>query len=163
MDFSSFASFALLDGFQVPLPVTLACACVCSYLIGQLAFAKPAVDSTGVAAADAERTKRLLDRLAHEIANFREDLVAHEASLDEFKRKLSPEDHDELSPDQFTEDAQRALRAMQRLADEMPQAFDSIRQSTSSAVDALRTEFIQRVEEIANEPKTTAESVASSQ
>ncbi len=155
-----FLAFAFLDGFQIPLPITLACACVCSYLIGQLAFAKPAVNAVGIATADTERAKRLIDRLAHDIENFREDLIAHEASLDEFKRKLSPAEHDEPSPDQFSEDAQRALRAMQRLADEIPQAFDSIRQSTSSAVDALKTEFMQRVEETADEPQTATQPVA---
>ena len=34
--------FGFLEGFQIPLPITLACACVCSYLVGQLPFAKTA-------------------------------------------------------------------------------------------------------------------------
>jgi phage shock protein A len=157
MDFSS---FAFLDGFQIPLPVTLACACVCSYLIGQLPFARPAIDAPGLVTGDTERAKRLLDRLNHELENFRDDLAAHESSLDEFKRSLSPERQDRPSADQFTEDALRALRAMQRLADEMPIAFDSIRQTTSSAVDALRTEFRQHDEEVADGPQTVAERVA---
>lgn len=88
-----------------------------------------------------DRAKRLIDRLAGELEVFRNDLAVHEACLQDFKHELRQATDSESPAEQFDESARQAMRAMERLADELPQSFDSIRQKTASTVEALLSDL----------------------
>jgi diguanylate cyclase (GGDEF)-like protein len=108
-----------LSSLQVPWPITLGCACVCSYLVGRITL-KPSApteeDNDGVC-----RMSSIPKDLQQMANNFQQELSAHNLSIDKLKeivRELKEVASEDLRED-LTREAEETLKTTCRLATQL--------------------------------------------
>ncbi len=137
---------AQLASLSIPVPVTLACACVCAYMLAKIPRNLADQETAGPdpqgqsqhdhrRLSDERRTDRLICKLTTEVENFHRDLDAHTESMEQLRTAIAIiHQGEEL---ELTEETKQALRAIELHCEEIPIAFNTIRQTAKSAVDSL--------------------------
>lgn len=140
-----------VQGFSIPVPVTLVSACACAYLLGKVPSDWKKVSESTEETSKTVRGKRLVDRLAGELNLLREDLLVHDESVKQLLDaivRLENGSHVEIDAE-----AAQALRSIKKYVTDFQQNFDSIQATTATAVNMLMAD--KRAMENGPTPTTT--------
>ena len=132
---------------DIPLLVTLGCACVCVFVVGRLVIQMPnerkTIDAEALSSetgqAQADPSVNVVDELRQIAELIRRDLVAHDRSFETFKDYVcrlneAPEADREQARERLTERAQDVLQQTNQLTDQISKAFEDIH---SKAMDLV--------------------------
>jgi hypothetical protein len=134
---------AQLGNLSIPVPVTLACACIFAYTLGKISKNSAIQDTAGAEPLGQpqhdnrhdRRTDRLIGKLTAEVENFHRDLDAHTESMEHLRAAIAIINRGEHAA--LNEETKQTLRSIERHCEEIPIAFNTIRQTARSAVDSL--------------------------
>lgn len=134
--------------YHIPVPVALAAIAVIGYLVGRGTRAKAATEADK-AQRDLRRAQVIAKELEQIAEGVRKNLTSHRMSVARFKERvceLSSNQKDAAWQDLCGE-AEQVLKPTLRLAEQIAQAYEQIRQQTSQlmAFSELRTDPLTRV------------------
>jgi diguanylate cyclase len=134
--------------YQIPLPVALAVIAVLGYLAGRRSRAQ-AINEADKARRELRRAKvvaRELERIAEGV---RKQLATHHLSVARFKERVAQLSGDDKDADwqDLCSEAEQILKPTLRLAEQIAQSYDEIRQQTNQLMtfSEVRTDPLTRV------------------
>jgi diguanylate cyclase (GGDEF)-like protein len=138
----------MMDLPNIPLPVALAAIAVLGYLVGRRSR-EQAIHEADKARRELRRAKVVARELEQIAEAVRKHLATHHLSVAKFKDRvaaLSAEDKDAAWQD-LCQEAERILKPTLRLAEQIAQAYDEIRQQTNQLMtfSEVRTDPLTRV------------------
>ncbi|MBI3838457.1 MAG: GGDEF domain-containing protein [Planctomycetia bacterium] len=134
--------------FEIPLPVALAVIACLGYLIGRGSRAK-AINDADQARRELRRAKAVARELEHIAEGVRKNLAAHHLSIARFKDRVTElgSQGKEAAWQDLCKEAEQVLKPTLRLAEQIAQTYDEIRQQTNHLMTftEVRTDPLTRV------------------
>lgn len=118
--------------FSIPLPLTLACACVFSYLIGRIKIAKTSSNSNDpkptkkIAQSNAVDLDPVVEKLSEDLANQRAAIAEFNKYVEEVRNTGSTKRNSEI-----TRAAESTLHCVMRLATQLSCEIDELRRKAN--------------------------------
>jgi diguanylate cyclase (GGDEF)-like protein len=134
--------------FEIPLPVALAVIAFLGYLVGLRSRAQ-AISDADKARRELRRAKAVAKELEQIAQSVRKNLASHHSSVARFKERVSElsGQEKEAAWQELCREAEQVLKPTLRLAEQIAQAYDEIRQQTNHLMTftEVRTDPLTRV------------------
>jgi diguanylate cyclase (GGDEF)-like protein len=134
--------------YEIPLPVALSIIAVLGYLAGRGSRAR-AVHEADKARRELRRAKVIAKELEQIAENVRKNLAAHHSNVARFKDRVSElgTQDTEAAWQELCGEAEQILKPTLRLAEQIAQSYDEIRQQTNQLMtfSEIRTDPLTRV------------------
>jgi diguanylate cyclase (GGDEF)-like protein len=134
--------------YHIPLPVALAAIAVLGYLVGRRSRAQ-AINEADKARRELRRAKVVARELEQIAEGVRKHLATHHLSVARFKDRVATLSRDEKDAawQDLCSEAEQILKPTLRLAEQIAQAYDEIRQQTNQLMtfSEVRTDPLTRV------------------
>ena len=134
--------------FEIPLPLALAVIAFLGYLVG-LRSRRQAISDADKARRELRRAKAVAKELELIAQSVRKNLASHHLSVARFKERVSElsSQEKEAAWQELCREAEQVLKPTLRLAEQIAQAYDEIRQQTNHLMTftEVRTDPLTRV------------------